>query len=189
MEELLHNDQIQNMVWDKLFLRRLFEGIWFPEGRTHEDVAVMYRLFQRGERVVCLPDVLYHYFQRPGSIVNDTSLRHRLDHYAVARERCDQLSQDWPRFKGLLEARCLVAVVSVWAGYLSAPREERKKCISQLEEMAAFSAQHRQEAKEYLNFGLAGWVILWLTRHNSWWAFALAHCVGKYYQRKHGRAL
>ena len=79
LEKLLQNDQMKNLVWDKLFCRNLFDNIRFPEGKTFEDMAIMHWLFLQAEKVVCLPNALYHYLQRSGSIVDDASLGNRLN--------------------------------------------------------------------------------------------------------------
>ena len=74
---LLKNDLIQNFVWDKLWRRKLFDNICFPVGRTYEDLAIVHRLFERAEVILCLPEAKYHYLQRPDSIVGDISLQNR----------------------------------------------------------------------------------------------------------------
>ncbi len=187
--ELLENGRMKNLLWDRLFRRALFDNIRFPEGRTYEDIAVMHWLFLRAEKVVCLPDILYHYRQREGSIVDNVSLGNRLNHYIASAERYDALSKDWPQFDQLMEAQCAASAAGIWAGYLSNPRAERKKYKAELHEIAAFSARHYQKALEYMGLGLAGRLVLRLTPHDRWWAFILARGVAVLYGWKHGRSL
>ena len=47
-------DHVDSAAWDKLYERRLFEGIRYPEGMICEDVPVTYRLALRAGRArVC----------------------------------------------------------------------------------------------------------------------------------------
>ena len=187
--ELLENGRMKNLLWDRLFHRTLFDNIPFPEGRTYEDIAVMHWLFLRAQKVVCLPERLYHYRQREGSIVDDVSLGNRINHYTAAKERYDALSDEWPQFDQLMEAQCVASAVGIWAGYFSNPRAERRKYRAELRGIAAFSAHHYRKALEYMNLGLAGRLVLRLTPYDKWWAFAAARCMAHLYKEKHGRAL
>ena len=187
--ELLENGRMKNLLWDRLFHRTLFDNIRFPEGRTYEDIAVMHWLFLRAKKVVCLPELLYHYRQREGSIVDNVSLGNRINHYTAAKERYDALSDEWPQFDQLMEAQCVASAIGIWAGYLSNPKAERKKYTAELRDIAAFSARHYRKALQYMRLGLAGQLVLRLTPYDKWWAFMLARGVAQLYKRKHGREL
>lgn len=58
------------LSWNKLFDIRLFrdKGIRYDETMFFGDDASVLHLVFEGERAVCLPDVLYHYRMRAGSI-------------------------------------------------------------------------------------------------------------------------
>ncbi len=66
--DLLLQGKIKDYAWDKLWSRRCFEDIRFPEGRVHEDTAVAYKLLFDAERVSILSTSLYHYWKRKGSL-------------------------------------------------------------------------------------------------------------------------
>lgn len=186
---LLQNDLMQNFLWDKLWRQELFQGIAFPEGKTFEDIAVMYRLFERAEKVVCLPDAKYNYFQRSGSIVSDTTLENRLNHYWAAKGRYEDMKGRWPELEDLLLAQCAASAIGIWCGYYKNPRWVRNGARLRLEEIAKFCAAHVKRAGKCIGVGLAGKIALMLIPHVSWWSFALAWCVGRLYKKKHGRSL
>lgn len=187
--ELLRNDKLQNLVWDKLYRRDIFDGIWFPEGKTFEDMAVMHKLFLRAKKVACLPAVMYHYLQREGSIVGDISLKNRFNHYEMAWARYEMLHEVWPQFHELLAAQCVASAVGLWTVYMTNPREEREKYRGEISQIAAFAQLHQQEAMEYMGLGMAGRLVLRLVPYDRWWSFTLAYFIGKLYQRRHGRPL
>lgn len=61
MRALVKNDLVKNYLWAKLFKRNLFEGLLFPVGRVYEDVAVLYKVFDRSEKVALSCVAKYHY--------------------------------------------------------------------------------------------------------------------------------
>lgn len=187
--ELLRNDRMQNLVWDKLYRKGLFEEVWFPEGKTFEDMAVMHWLFLRAKKVVCLPAVMYHYLHRAESIVGDVSLKNRLNHYEMAWARYEALSENWPQYADLMAAQCVASAVTIWSVYHINSAEDQKKYLPQIKQISAFAKEHSVAVFEQMNLGIAGRMIVRLVPYTTWWAFAGARLCGLLYQIKHGRAL
>jgi len=186
---LLENDTLQNYCCDKLFRAKLWEGIVFPEGRTYEDIAVMHRLFERAEQIICLPEAKYNYFQRPGSIVTDQSMQNRLNHYRAARERYGELAERWPELEYLLVDQCAASAMGLWCAYYSNPKAERTEMYAEIKEISAFCTPHIQSAAKNIGLGLAGRIVLRLIPYPKWWAFLLAGFFSWLYKLKHGRNL
>lgn len=186
---LLENDCMKNVLWDKLWRKKIFEGISFPEGRTFEDIAVMHKLFLNANTLVCLPDAKYHYRQRNGSIMNDSSLGNRINDYIAAKARYDQMAEDWPQFLPLLEAQCIVSSMSLWCNYLSAQEEERIRYKPQMIEISNFAKEHKKDAIKSINLGMAGKAVVNLLPYRKWWAFALAKIISRLYELRKGRPL
>ena len=69
---LLNRTQYTN-VWAKLYRRELLESIRFPVGKLSEDEYTTYRLILKAKKVVCLPQRIYYYRLRAGSIVHSFS--------------------------------------------------------------------------------------------------------------------
>ena len=51
VKELLFDRKIQNYVWNKLYKRKLFQGVYFPIGVIYEDISVMYDLIRKTEKL------------------------------------------------------------------------------------------------------------------------------------------
>lgn len=62
------NGQAYTVAWNKLYKADLWKNLRYPLGKIHEDDAVAHRLYLDCKKVVCLPDVLYFYRMRQGSI-------------------------------------------------------------------------------------------------------------------------
>ena len=62
---------IFTVVWNKLYKRKLFQNIRFPEGKLHEDEFVTYKLLHSAGKVCYLKDAFYYYVQRTSSIMGE----------------------------------------------------------------------------------------------------------------------
>lgn len=99
---LQHN--LRASVWGYLFRRSICQGVSFPEYAYHEDEAFTLLLYLRAQTVVATNLVLYAYYQRRGSIMNNT-----------------ERGELHKRFTDLLRIQSLLASLSV-----SMPADQRK---------------------------------------------------------------
>lgn len=67
---LCENKRMTGFVYDKLFKKKLFDDLYFVEGRTYEDTEISHRLFSRANQVVSISQYKYNYFQRDDSTVH-----------------------------------------------------------------------------------------------------------------------
>ena len=186
---LLENNQMQSLLWDKLWKRELFEGLYFWEKRTYEDIALMHRLFERAEKVICIPDGYYHYFQREGSIVGDITLKNRINHYLASQQRYSEMLDRWPQFTTQLICQCAVSAINIWGVYLKNPRRIRRQYKEQIIEISEFSKLYQMIALESAKVGRIGRLMLRLTPYPRMWSFVLASLLSAIYRRLHGKYL
>ena len=66
-------------AWNRLYRRELFEDLRFREGKLYEDEFLCPLLLARCAAVTVIPEELYFYVQRTGSIMNDAVTIRRLD--------------------------------------------------------------------------------------------------------------
>lgn len=74
------------VVCNKLYKRKLFDDIRFPEGKVHEDEFVFHRLIYPRKRIACIPMIGYHYWRHTGSIT--TQNKWPEDYLEALMERC-----------------------------------------------------------------------------------------------------
>ncbi|MBQ9241073.1 MAG: glycosyltransferase family 2 protein [Duodenibacillus sp.] len=77
-------------AWGKLYKRHLFLGappLRFPVGRTYEDNYVSYKALYAAHRITVLPDTLYFYVKRNGSITDSLDLAKLGDFFAVIEDK------------------------------------------------------------------------------------------------------
>ena len=69
--------QITGHLWNKLVRREVFDGIEFTPAEVHSDLALMGQLLAASATVTVIPDVVYAYRLRTGSVLH--SDRHRAE--------------------------------------------------------------------------------------------------------------
>lgn len=79
MEELFKGILYRFSLCNKLFNRKIFDGVSFPVGRIHEDLSTTYKLFAKAKKVVYLNFIGYVYVRQEESILTTPYYEKRLD--------------------------------------------------------------------------------------------------------------
>lgn len=99
--ELLEG-RIKGHLWNKLFAATLFDELVYPRIRVHSDLAMTAQLIARARRVSVLPETLYGYNVRPGSLI--TSGGRRDDELAKVDEIVARCVRDTDDARGIAAA-------------------------------------------------------------------------------------
>lgn len=83
LEAMFYPNHMRYSACNKLFARRLFESVRYPEVGFMEDKATTYRLIHLSNRVAWCPSPKYHYFMRPGSLMHTAYSEQNLDVFTV----------------------------------------------------------------------------------------------------------
>jgi len=92
----LIDDQIRQVVWNKLYKRELIRDIPFAKGKYHEDEFWSYQVLGRIKRYAEIDYVGYNYFQRVGSIMGENYSLKRLDVLEAKENRQKYLQGNLP---------------------------------------------------------------------------------------------
>lgn len=76
-----------DVAWNKLYRRQLFYNIAYPVGRLHEDMATTYKILYQANKIAVIPDILYYYRIRKGSITQAENIKNLLDWRQAEKER------------------------------------------------------------------------------------------------------
>lgn len=82
-----HRNEALVVPWGKLYRKEVFTGITYPEGRVHEDEAVIHELLGNAQKVVWLEEVHYLYRFAPDSITTSRFSLKRLDSVWAKEQR------------------------------------------------------------------------------------------------------
>lgn len=83
------NNRISATVWRKLYHKKCFEHITFPDGRIAEDRAIQYRLLHNALKVKCSSTPGYHYTIRDDSITRTHNIKNIIDYHLAVKEQYD----------------------------------------------------------------------------------------------------
>lgn len=91
------------LLWDKLYRRELFDGIYFEEGHRIDDEFFTYQGIMRAKLILQIPRIVYHYRKRKSSVMCSESSKHQLvlDKLAYAFERRRKVIAAFPELKGI----------------------------------------------------------------------------------------
>lgn len=89
---------------DKLYARKLFDAIRYPEGKVYEDKATTYLLFHASERIVYSPSAKYHYLIRPDSLMRQAPQKPNYDLFEVNDTLIAFLETHYPKLVKTAEA-------------------------------------------------------------------------------------
>ena len=94
--KLSFGDIIQNYVWNKLFKISLFvdNNIEFPEGKIIEDLAIMYKLIEKANKVIIGNKTMYYYVQRNNGYMGANNAKTDITFIEHLFERYNYLKSD-----------------------------------------------------------------------------------------------
>ena len=91
LREVLQDITVRSYVWNKMYRRSIFtdNNLQFPVGVNFEDLAVTPQVFYYAKKVSFIPQALYYYVHREGSITGSISkrdIRNYLQAYSTLRK-------------------------------------------------------------------------------------------------------
>lgn len=141
LRRLIIDSSIGQKAWNKLYRRRLFDGVRFPDGFQFEDVRTTYRLLQKADRIALIPNVLYHYVQYRDSIAHVRSAKNQMDRWIAYRELYRVFAGKGEEYKAQCIQKCAHAVFWAWGTQWKADSRDEE----QIREITAFARRHRKE--------------------------------------------
>lgn len=112
MEHILY-DTDGTMLWGKLYKASVFDGIRCPIGRNFEDVAVVFQLYGKVDRLSVGNAEKYFYMIRENSITSEIYSPMFLDHIVSTEEMTDYISKKFPELQSACNRRIMYAYVNV----------------------------------------------------------------------------
>lgn len=99
--EMLMNEDLKQMVWNKLYRRALIEQFDFPVGKINEDEFWTYKVFGSAKRIARIHDKLYFYRQQSGSIMGRSYNVKRLEGLDALKQRTAYMKNNYPELESL----------------------------------------------------------------------------------------
>lgn len=122
MEKMLYQRGTDSCAWGKLFKIGLFEEIRFPVSKIYEDIAVMYYVFHKAEKVVFTDYPGYGYLQRNTSIMKETFSENKMSLIEFVEENESFLKESYPMLTNAAISRTVRANFHI---YLQIPSDKK----------------------------------------------------------------
>lgn len=122
IEEMFYQKSFLVSAWAKIYPTEFFRDIKFPVGVLFEDSAIMYRLFDKADKVVYGTAKLYGYMHRENSITTKKFSINDCDILKI----CEQISAYMEeRKENLKKAAKSYHMVAAFRIYMNAPKKRR----------------------------------------------------------------
>lgn len=95
MNELFKGNLYRFSLCNKLFSKKCFNNVSFPEGRIHEDLSSTYKLFANSKKAIYIDYCGYVYVRRENSILTSTYNEKRLQAFIGWAEIIDFMSKNY----------------------------------------------------------------------------------------------
>lgn len=170
---ILH--KINDTVWNKLYKKRCWSEIEFPVGHIHEDIVTLYRVFQKASLVSHIPNRLYHYRMRNGSIMHNYSMERIKDNWNAYYSRYLSLSSI-PEIKNdqecmnKLQEKLAEVITFLWPQWYRLSKEQRDYAFIN---MVSFFAYKLSSVLGKTDLSLILRAKLLLSRHNNYFSFII----------------
>lgn len=107
--EKFTTDWTCGLLWDKLFKKRIFEGIYFEEKHKIDDEFFTYKGVMNSNLIVQLPKITYNYRQRQSGIMNSKENQEQiiLDKLEYLNVRRKEICFKYPQLKNKFDIHYL----------------------------------------------------------------------------------
>ena len=128
LEQMLYQ-QLETGAVGKLIKRELFTEteIRFPFGMYYEDLATIYRLMLKAEKIVRIDSKQYAYRMRKDSIMHQKFSERNMDCIPISRQLFDKIKRSVPELASAAASRSISVNRTVYSQIPYKMRKERKK--------------------------------------------------------------
>lgn len=97
------------LLWDKLYRRAVFEGIFFEEGHVIDDEFFTYQGIMNARQVVFVPGIVYNYRQRRSGVMRspESAQRIMMDRLAYLSQRRKNVISRYPELRRAFDVNYL----------------------------------------------------------------------------------
>lgn len=113
LETLFYQKYFTTATWAKLFKKKLFLNVAFPDGKLAEDMGSTYKLIHYSEKVVYGAQIQYYYLQRAGSIIHALSFQKGKDYVELSADMVKFIEEKYPHLINAACSRCFSSNIQV----------------------------------------------------------------------------
>lgn len=119
--EILNDRAFCTSAWAKLFDRKLFDNIVFPEGKYYEDYGTIYKLIHKAG-TIAFSDVKKYYYTINISGITKGGFSHRqMDYFFISQELEIFLAENYPEYLKIAHFRAMNMAISLYKKIAQSP--------------------------------------------------------------------
>lgn len=129
-EALLENVRdtvVQQVVWNKLYLKRIIGNTFFTEGKYIDDEFWTYKIIGSAKKIVSTTEKLYCYRQQEASMMHQSFSLRRMDALEAKLQRLKYLEQRFPSI--VSEAKCNLYFTCIYLQQMALKDVNKKEQI------------------------------------------------------------
>ena len=133
IERALYEKDISFSCNMKLYKKNVFKNVSFPNGRTFEDLATIYKVFLNSQKIVYVNFHMYYYILRTGSIVSSLNPLKNIDFLDAAIEIQNFFREKNSKMLKAANCRTFAAAIELFVKY---PNQSSKLSAKNLDNKA-----------------------------------------------------
>lgn len=156
MEALL-SLEVGNYLWNKLFKRELWTpDIRFPDGKLFEDVRTIYKVVQKCQTMVTIPEAKYYYRRHSSSITRVDRIGNHVECILSRIERFDEIAEDYPGQREFMLKNIFEYAYPLRNAICAQDKAVYETVRADVDIITAFLRRHEREIIEAYGFGRLG---------------------------------
>jgi hypothetical protein len=130
------------VAWNKLYDKKLFDGIRYPRSKMFEDAFTTHKLINKANKVVVNPECKYYYLWRNESLTKRCFTPVQLERIDASVEVYDYISAKYPKFENMCRREIFSALLycaykAFEDGVIAEYREEIETAIKKVKAYSA----------------------------------------------------
>ena len=98
-EEALSTTIYSSFPFNKIYKKKLFEDIEYPDNKKYEDLFTTYKLINAADSISYVKQALYFYVQRDDSTVHQFTTQNMTDYFNANQQLFSFFAENYPRLK------------------------------------------------------------------------------------------
>lgn len=96
IEIMLYQREFDNSLWGKMYKKELFSDVVFPKGKLYEDMAVIYDIFLKTDKIIFGSKINYYYRVRQNSIMTTEFSSEKMELINFTERMVKNVSEKFP---------------------------------------------------------------------------------------------
>lgn len=155
MEALL-TLEIANYPVNKLYRKELWADVRYPDGKIFEDVRTVYKVVEKCETIVSIPEAKYYYRRHGASITNSSQLSNKVECILARMEKFEDVADRYPDQRAFMLKDLMQYAFPLRSAICTQGKEAYEEVKEELDAITDFLRRHGDEIIVAHGYGKLG---------------------------------